>query len=295
MMAMIDMFINITEEKAGKRLNYYDFFNIQWICEDVNIIKPHQEYKNKITKYQNFNDIWFSNIITVIRNCLVHNRYIINCNGIYIHSKNARQKKTNKRDIDGNCIIEQQDFEAIISYEFLYKIIEFCTHADRKFKTSGIVMDNINRAKWFEKNKNIIEISSRESKKKGDIFASLTDIPINLETTRNIKKLSRWQKEFLSEYFKTHKFNRENLEFVNQFMIYNDNRIQLNTIFQHSPSLLDERNGIFSYIGWPDYMIDKNCFWNHASAPDIWWNGLQNEIILMNGEFGVAINISKMR
>ncbi len=275
---LIDLFINTIEEKIGNRLNYDDFLSIPWICDFINIIQPNREYKKKVNKKQKFNDIWFRNIITAIRNWLMHNRYLTKRDSIYIHSKNAYKKKMAKKDIDWNYIVQEETFEATISPVFFWKIIEFCLTADRKFKTTGIVMDNINRNTWFDKNKDLIRIETQESIKKWEISESSRKKIQSIEDWDKWVKsrnLSKWQKVFLSEYFRTHEFNRKNLEFVNKFMVYDDNRIQLNTLCQNNEaSLLDQRNFFIDLAGDNNiskWMMQWFTDWDDINKWKIWW------------------------
>ena len=286
LLSMVDMFINITEEKAGRRLNYDDFFNIPWICDYINIIQPTKKYKNKISKEKKFKDIWFRNIITTIRNWLMHNNYIIKRNGVYIHSKDAYKKKTDKKDTDWNYIMEDQAFEAMISYGFFIKLIYFCTQADRKLKISGFEIKNIDRKKWFEKNKNLIKIWTNEWTKKWNIYKSISDAFSSIkdwDAGLQIRSLSNWQEKFLWEYFKTHEFNRRNLEFINKFMAYDDNRIQLNAIFGNNTTILDRMNYFKSWAGDNDIskcMIEWFTEWSNIDNWKIWWTDqdIENEV-----------------
>ena len=221
--ADIDMFINLTENKVGRILNYDDFFKIPWICDKIHIRKPSKKYTSQVSKEQKFKDIWFSNIITAIRNWLMHNRYYINKNGIYIHSKDAWQQKTGKKDKDGNDIIETKDFEAMLSFNFLSNIITFCMDSDRRLSLTTLYMDTIEREKWFNANKNNIKINICQWTKKWDFYTSQTGSIYRNQSSdlKNIMvNLSLKQQEFLSEYFKIHKFNRRNLQVVNSFFTH---------------------------------------------------------------------------
>lgn len=271
----IDLFISITEEKVGKRLNYDDFFKIPWICDSINIIKPNKKYKNKISNEKKFKDIWFSNIITAIRNSLMHNRYIIKRDGMYIHSEKAYKKRTAEKDRDWNYIMQEEAFEAIIPFEFFLQIIIFCMDADRKPKTAGFVIDNIDRKKWFDANKDKIRRSAHEAPQKWDIYEPFSTMAeLIMDNQVENKNLSIWQKTFLSEYFKIHKFNRKNLEFTNKFMAYDDNRIQLAAMYQQNKaSLLDQRDFFIDSYGCNNlakWMMEWFTDWDDIDKWRIW-------------------------
>lgn len=271
---LIDLFINTTEEKIGNRLNYDDFLSIPWICDFINIIQPNREYKKKVSKKQKFNDIWFRNIITAIRNWLMHNRYLTKRDSIYIHSKNAYKKKMAKKDIDWNYIVQEETFEATISPIFFEKIIDFCLTADRKFKTTGFATDNINRNAWFDKNRDLIRIETQESIKKWEISGSISE---QIKSFRNYdkrmksRKLSEGEKVFLSEYFRTHEFNRINLEFVNRFMGYDDNRIELYAILPNiKVSLLNQMKIFIDCAGENDLSTWMLKWFTEGNNVDVW-------------------------
>ncbi len=283
--AQIDLFINITEEKLGKRLNYDDLFWIPWICDLINVIKPNRKYKNKISKEKKLKNIWFSNIITAIRNWLMHNRYIMKRDGIYIHSQKAFKKKNKEKDANWNYIVQEESFEAIISYDFFSEIIKFCVNADRKFTTYGFVFDNINRTEWFDKN--LVKIATYEKSKKWDMSKSSLDAMksvYNRDIWCRETDLTMWQKKFLSEYFGVYQFNRKNLEFVNKFMAYDDNRIQLNAICKTNlATILDQRNFFLDCAGNNGilkWMIMRFTEWNDINRRNIWQcdNDIENEV-----------------
>ena len=77
----------------------------------------------------------------------MHNRYIINGMNVYIHSEKAWTTKTNQKDINGEFITEEKDFEAVIPLEFFDAITKFCLSAERKSDLCVLKMNNFNRKK----------------------------------------------------------------------------------------------------------------------------------------------------
>lgn len=285
--AFIDMFINSTEEKIGGRLNYDDFFEIPWIWDTLNIKQPTKTYRTNVSKEQKIKDIWFSNIITGIRNWLMHNRYIITGKGIYIHSKHAWEKKTGEKDEHGKDIKEFQTFEAMISHDFFHKIIVFCIDRDRKHKYKEFLIKNdINLRKWFKANKDNIKIEVLQRRGKWYLCESLSDIYSSMKR-RDFRKynerLSPKQEKFLSEYFEIHEFNDKSLRFLRNFMFDYDNRMSLNAVIDIHPSILDQRNWELNSQQKGSKMkliLESLTTWDSIDERKIWRSdtSLENEI-----------------
>lgn len=219
----INIFTNIKEEIIWEIINFIDIPDyIDWICNDIRIIQPQIEWKRKFTNEENVKNIWFNYIIHTIRNWLMHNRYLITKNGLYIHSEKAWRKKTSKKDNNWNNIVEEKDFEAFIDFSFFLKIIKFSFLSERKQKVKTLDISKIDRKKWFYGNEEKLRLKEFESKGKWSLYRDLQDkILYRVDEERNGKvqhyspqKLSNGQKEFMSEYFKINEFNRKNLEFL---------------------------------------------------------------------------------
>lgn len=228
--SVINIFSNMKEEKIWKNINFSDIPDkIEWICDYITIIKPQINYtgntKKKLTKKDDLKNIWFNFIITAIRNWIMHHKYIITENGLYIKNEKAWEKKTNKKDENWNNIIEEQDFEAFIDITFFLEIIKFCDSFKRKQKYWFTEYDNLDREKWFDENIENIRCLRLESNKKWSLFSGIKDGLLRLRVKasrgkleRSISNFSNGQKELMSEYFLTHEFNRKNLTFLLRYV-----------------------------------------------------------------------------
>ena len=219
----INIFTNIKEEIIWEIINFIDIPDyINWICNDIRIIQPQIEWKRKFTNEENVKNVWFKYIISTIRNWLMHNRYLITKNGLYIHSEKAWRKKTSKKDANWNNIVEEKDFEAFIDLSFFLKIIKFSFLSERRQKVKTLDISKIDRKKWFDENVRNLRLKGFESKEKWLLYSNLQDKILNRVNEErggkvqhyNHIQLSNGQKEFMSEYFKVHEFNRQNLEFL---------------------------------------------------------------------------------
>lgn len=260
-LAEIDMFINSTEEKIGRRLNYDDFLGVPWLCDSIDMIQPIRINKNTVDKEKKLKNIWFRKVITNIRNGLMHNRYILNAHGVYIHSDEG---------------LWNQPFEAFVSYDFFNKIITFCEESDRKIKLLGLKTDNnVDWWKWFDKNKDLIFIETRDAVWKWDIYTSEIEKLFAAQSAKKqFRKLSEWQKEFFSEYFKTHEFNRRNLAFLSRILWNSWNWIQIQTISQIDENLtLKARDSLLNWVnnnGLLKWIMLQFTQWDNIAEWKIW-------------------------
>lgn len=224
----INIFNNLKEEIIWEIINFIDIPDcIDWICNDIRIIQPQTGWKRKFTNEENVKNIWFKYIIPTIRNWLMHNRYLITKNGLYIHSEKAWRKKTSKKDEKWNNIIEEKDFEAFVDLSFFYKIINFSIWSERKQHAKVLDISKINWKQWFEENVRNLNFRGFESKEKWllhnndnlqDKLLNRMDETFKGQVKYYTQKLPNGHKQFMSEYFKTHEFNRNNLEFIGGYL-----------------------------------------------------------------------------
>ena len=225
--AAINIFSNVKEELIWQIVNFIDIPDyIEWICDDIRILQPPKD-NNRLTNEQHVRNIWFSFIIPTIRNWIMHNRYILTKNGMYVHSEKSRRKKTSRKDENWNNIVEEKDFEAFIDFKFFLKIIKFSLLSERKQKVKFLDESKINRKKWFNENMENFRFNEFQSKEKWLLHSNIQDKILNrvneeregkVQHHNHIQKLSNGQKEFMAEYFKSHEFNRRNLSFINRYI-----------------------------------------------------------------------------
>jgi len=164
--SVINIFGNLKEELIWQTVNFIDVPDyIEWICDDIRILQPKKD-NNRLTNEQHVRNIWFSFIIPAIRNWIMHNRYVITKNGLYIHSEKAWKRKTSRKDENWNNIIEEKDFEAFIDLSFFLKIIKFSIWSERKQKVKALDESKIDRKKWFNENVKNLGFSEFKSKEK---------------------------------------------------------------------------------------------------------------------------------
>ena len=241
--ALIDMFLNISENKLKKELiDSDDLEKLHGIRNDIKIIKNGADDKETF---------WWS-LIRKLRNCLAHNDYIMINNGIYVCG-------AGKKD---------EQFEAKVSYEFFLKVVWFSNRYERKPYATPFDTKNVDREKWFDANKNNIRVTSilweteQQNKK-----LQLHEIK-NVSKTNGIQykvdseQLSCKQQEFLWEYFKIHEFNEDNLHFIKHFLVKNGivNDTEIYAIFWKyslDEEILDLRDNIINFLRPEDIFLKK--------------------------------------
>ena len=218
----INIFCNIKEEKIWETINFIDIPDyIEWICGDIRILQPPKD-NNRLTNEKHVRNVWFKFIIPAIRNCIMHNRCIITKNGLYIYSEKSLKRKTNKKDKNWNNIKEEKNFEAFIDFDFFLKIIAFSFWSERKLKYKLLNTFGIDWEKWLGEFIKTSKFTGWESKKKWLLHSGIEDLTLfrmkNDIQDYDSQKLTNGQKEFFLEYFKTHEFNRRNVELLWMYM-----------------------------------------------------------------------------
>lgn len=257
--ALIDMFLNLRENKFEKRelMNWDDLEKIKNIRKDIKIIKNESDS----------NKTFWRDFIPKLRNCIAHNRYIMINNGIYIRGRNKKR------------------FEAKVSYDFFLKLVLFCSKYERSPYATPIDTKNVDREKWFDANKDNIEVytimwESKQKNNEGELH-KIKDVSkrSGIDFQMNTNKLTSGQIKFLSEYFKTHEFNRANLYFIKPFLVNNGivNVKEIYAIFWHysvNEEILDSRENIIKLLH-PDDVVIKDILemltkWNNIDEWQIW-------------------------
>ena len=229
-MILFDNYANLIEEKIWNRLDYNDMNDIMWIHESIKLISPLKNCSIRDSNEKKVRNIWMRFLLTEVRNAIMHKNFIITEGKLYIKSKNARKRRTNKKDENWNFIMEEQDFEAIIDRDFFLKALIFCKDKDRKFVSKSIYSRHYDWKKWYEANKDNIKRRIVEAKQKWEIRDTLKERVDSIDiTTVSEKKLTNGQKELFSKYFteKGNEFNPTNLQYVDLFSNFNDNRIPI--------------------------------------------------------------------
>lgn len=292
--SVINIFGNLKEELIWQTVKFIDVPDyIEWICDDIRILQPKKD-NNRLTNEQHVRNIWFSFIIPAIRNWIMHNRYVITKNGLYIHSEKAWKRKTNRKDENWNNIIEEKDFEAFIDLSFFLKIIKFSIWSERKQKVKALDESKIDRKKWFNENVKNLGFIEFKSKEKWLLYSDIQDKILNrvneeregkVQHYNHIQKLSNGQKEFMTEYFETHEFNRRNLWFISRYLNADEYRNEWADLANNYTSIW-----IDSYLLWQKeyfqiyFSTIKDSVVKSTMNWFIEWNEIYNWKIRQNDE-----------